>query len=73
MANKGMDVKHLQYIMGHSDVGVTLNVYTHANYDLAAEQMLEIIDFPSSYVHQEQRESVWYSLIYYTIYYTIQQ
>lgn len=37
---------------------VTLNVYTHANYDLAAEQMLEIIDFPSSYVHQEQRESV---------------
>ena len=58
MANKGMDVKHLQYIMGHFDVGVTLNVYTHANYDLAAEQMLEIIDFPSSYVHQEQRESV---------------
>lgn len=58
MANKGMDVKHLQYIMGHSDVSVTLNVYTHANYDLAAEQMLEIIDFPSSYVHHEQRESV---------------
>lgn len=57
MANKGMDVKHLQYIMGHSDVSVTLNVYTHANYDLAAEQMLEIIDFPSSYVHQEQRKS----------------
>ena len=57
MANKGMDVKHLQYIMGHSDVGVTLNVYTHANYDLAAEQMLEIIDFPSSYVHQGQRKS----------------
>ena len=57
MANKGMDVKHLQYIIGHSDVGVTLNVYTHANYDLAAEQMLEIIDFPSSYVHQEQRKS----------------
>ena len=57
MANKGMDVKHLQYIMGHSDVSVTLNVYTHANYDLAAEQMLEIIDFPSAYVHQEQRKS----------------
>lgn len=36
---------------------VTLNVYTHANYDLAAEQMLEIIDFPSAYVHQEQRKS----------------
>lgn len=33
MANKGMDIKTLQYLMGHSDVGVTLNVYTHASYD----------------------------------------
>ena len=30
MANAGMDIKTLQYVMGHSDVGVTLNVYTHA-------------------------------------------
>ena len=33
MANAGMDIKTLQYVMGHSDVGVTLNVYTHASYD----------------------------------------
>lgn len=26
MANAGMDIKTLQYVMGHSDVGVTLNV-----------------------------------------------
>ena len=44
MANAGMDIKTLQYVMGHSDVGVTLNVYTHASYDRAAEQMSKIID-----------------------------
>ena len=45
LANAGMDVKSLQYVMGHSDVGVTLNVYTHANYDRAEEQMTELIEF----------------------------
>ncbi len=44
MANAGMDIKTLQYIMGHSDVSVTLNVYTHASYDRAAEQMARILD-----------------------------
>ncbi|NBI77038.1 hypothetical protein D3Z42_16665 [Lachnospiraceae bacterium] len=44
MANAGMDIKNLQYVMGHSDVGVTLNVYTHASFDHAAEQMARIID-----------------------------
>ena len=45
MANAGMDIKTLQYVMGHSDVGVTLNVYTHASYDRAAEQMLRSASF----------------------------
>ncbi len=45
MANAGMDIKTLQYVIGHSDVGVTLNVYTHASFDRAAEQMAKIIDF----------------------------
>ncbi len=45
LANSGMDVKSLQYVMGHSDVGVTLNVYTHASYDRAEEQMTELIEF----------------------------
>lgn len=44
MANRGMDIKTLQYLMGHSDVGVTLNVYTHASYDRAVEQMAKIVD-----------------------------
>ena len=44
MANAGMDVKSLQYLMGHSDVTVTLNVYTHINYEHASESMAKIID-----------------------------
>lgn len=43
MANAGMDIKTLQYVLGHSDVEVTLYVYTHASYDRAAEQMAKII------------------------------
>lgn len=48
MANAGMHVKTLQYIMGHSDVGVTMNVYTHASYDHAAEQLAKIVDFKAT-------------------------
>lgn len=39
MAQAGMEVKALQYIMGHSDAGVTLNVYTHSDYSYAERQM----------------------------------
>lgn len=52
-----MDIKTLQYVMGHSDVGVTLNVYTHASYDRAAEQMAKIIDFRGFAALEPQRES----------------
>lgn len=42
MANAGMDIKSLQYLMGHSDVGVTLNVYTHASYEKVEQAMGQI-------------------------------
>ena len=29
MAKSGMNPKVLQYLMGHSAIGVTLNIYTH--------------------------------------------
>ena len=32
-ASSGMNPKHLQYLMGHSDIGVTLNTYTHIDFD----------------------------------------
>lgn len=47
-ANDGMDIKNLQYLMGHSDAGVTLNVYTHASYAHAAQQMAKISQFRQS-------------------------
>lgn len=32
MARSGMNPKTLQYLMGHSDIGVTLNTYTHKSW-----------------------------------------
>lgn len=45
MANAGMDLKSLQYLMGHSDAGVTMNVYTHASYDHTEQSMQKILQF----------------------------
>lgn len=32
-ASAGMNPKHLQYLMGHSDISVTLNTYTHVDFN----------------------------------------
>lgn len=42
LARSGIDIKSLQYLMGHSDVGTTMNVYTHANYESAAIQFNKV-------------------------------
>ena len=39
MAVSGASPKTLQYLMGHSDIGVTLNVYTHIGYEDAANEL----------------------------------
>ena len=39
MAKSGMNPKVLQYLMGHSDISVTLNVYTHMKLDDAKEEV----------------------------------
>lgn len=39
MARSGMNSKVLQYLMGHADISVTLNVYTHMKYDDAIEEI----------------------------------
>ena len=57
MANAGMDIKALQYVMGHSDAGITRNVYTHASYDRAAEQMVKLVDFPKQTNQKKRRVS----------------
>lgn len=47
MAKSGMNPKTLQYIMGHSEIGVTLNTYTHLGYEDAEEEMQKIVDVAS--------------------------
>lgn len=42
MAERGMNPKTLQYLMGHADITVTLNVYTHASYTKVADEMAQI-------------------------------
>ena len=39
MAKAGMNAKTLQYFMGHADIGVTLNTYTHIGLDDAKEEL----------------------------------
>ena len=41
-ARAGMNPKTLQYLMGHSDIGVTMNVYTHLGLEEAADELKRI-------------------------------
>jgi len=38
MAKSGMNPKTLQYLMGHSDISVTLNIYTHVRFEDAVAE-----------------------------------
>lgn len=38
-AKSGMNPKTLQYVMGHSDIGVTLNTYAHVGFEDAKKEM----------------------------------
>ncbi len=44
MAVARMNPKTLQYIMGHSDIGVTLNTYTHLGFEEASREMHEAVN-----------------------------
>lgn len=44
MAKSGMNPKTLQYLMGHSDIGVTLNTYTHVQYDDVETEMKRVVN-----------------------------
>ena len=43
MVEKGMNVKTLQLVMGHSDISTTLDVYTHKKPDDVAKEMEQYI------------------------------
>ena len=42
MAKNGMNPKMLQYIMGHADISVTLNTYTHVQFEDAEKEMMRL-------------------------------
>lgn len=42
MANSGMNPKTLQYLMGHAEIGTTMNVYTHVNFEDAQEEIRKL-------------------------------
>ena len=42
MARSGMNPKTLQYLMGHSDISVTMNTYTHLGLDAARDEMIRM-------------------------------
>jgi len=43
----GVDVKTVQYLMGHADSSTTLNIYTHISYNHVLEQVSKVENFGS--------------------------
>ena len=44
MAKSGMNPKTLQYIMGHADISITLNTYTHVKFDDAKAEFDRVME-----------------------------
>ena len=53
-AKAGMNPKTLQYLMGHSDIGVTLNTYTHLGLEDAAEELHRMEEAENARREQEK-------------------
>ena len=56
MAKSGMNPKTLQYLMGHSDIRVTMNVYTHIGFDDAEEELKRMEEFRKAQAEVEQKK-----------------
>ena len=48
MAKSGMNPKTLQYLMGHSNIGVTLNTYTHLGLEDAENELKRLEDLQNA-------------------------
>lgn len=55
MAKSGMNPKTLQYLMGHSDISVTMNVYTHISFDDAEEELKRMEVFRKAQAEIEKK------------------
>ena len=58
MARSGMNPKTLQYLMGHSDIGVTLNTYTHLGLEDATEELTRMQEARKELDKQEGKNPV---------------
>ena len=56
MAKSGMNLKTLQYLMGHSDISVTMNVYTHIGFDDAEEELKRMEEVRKAQAEVEQKK-----------------
>ena len=56
MAKSGMNPKTLQYPMGHSNISVTMNVYTHIGFDDAEEELKRMEEFRKAQAEVEQKK-----------------
>ena len=50
-----MNPKCLQYIMGHSDISVIMNTYTHLGLDDAKEEMIRMEEFREAQAEIEKK------------------
>lgn len=48
MEKSGLNPKTLQYLMGHSDIGVTLNTYTHLGLEDAEDELRRLEDLQNA-------------------------
>lgn len=55
MAKSGMNQKTLQYLMGHSDISFTMNVYTHIGFDDAEEELKRMEEFRKAQTEIEKK------------------
>lgn len=54
-AKAGMNPKTLQYLMGHSDISVTMNVYTHIGLDDAEKELRRMEEFQKAQAEVEKK------------------
>lgn len=55
MAKAGMNPKTLQYLMGHSDISVAMNVYVHVGLDDAVEELKRMEEFQKAQAEIEKK------------------
>ena len=54
MAKSGVNPKTLQYLMGHSDIGVTLNTYTHLGLEDAVDELKRVEELENARKEMEK-------------------